>query len=149
MDLIIISLKINLFSPWYSWKIAELALNSNQNHNHICSVILFVPCIMVCKSLFVLLSFFFWLLFCMSFFYLRLLITPDSLVDYPLMLFYMHIRVYSQTCYQITSIKLSTVWKGRLFQFHMNWPSFKTIYHGENILLFNKMIMNILEVYYY
>ena len=28
-DLIIISLKINLFSPWYSWKIAELALNNN------------------------------------------------------------------------------------------------------------------------
>jgi 5-methylcytosine-specific restriction endonuclease McrBC GTP-binding regulatory subunit McrB len=26
-DLIIISLQINLFSPWYSWKIAELALN--------------------------------------------------------------------------------------------------------------------------
>ena len=26
--LIIISLKINLFPPWYSWKIAELALNS-------------------------------------------------------------------------------------------------------------------------
>jgi hypothetical protein len=28
-DLIIISLKINLFLPWYSWKIAELALNNN------------------------------------------------------------------------------------------------------------------------
>ena len=28
-DLIIISLKINLFSPWYSWKIAELNLNNN------------------------------------------------------------------------------------------------------------------------
>ena len=27
--LIIISLKNNLFSPWYSWKIAELALNNN------------------------------------------------------------------------------------------------------------------------
>jgi hypothetical protein len=27
--LIIISLKINLFSPWYSWKIAELVLNNN------------------------------------------------------------------------------------------------------------------------
>ena len=26
-DLIIISLKINLLSPWYSWKIAELALH--------------------------------------------------------------------------------------------------------------------------
>ena len=22
-------MKINLFSPWYSWKIAELALNNN------------------------------------------------------------------------------------------------------------------------
>ena len=29
-DLIIISLKINLFSPWYSWKIADLALSNNQ-----------------------------------------------------------------------------------------------------------------------
>ena len=27
----IISLKINLFSPWYSWKIAELALNNNHS----------------------------------------------------------------------------------------------------------------------
>jgi hypothetical protein len=31
MDLIIISLKINLFSLWYSWKIAELALNKNHS----------------------------------------------------------------------------------------------------------------------
>jgi hypothetical protein len=31
VDLIIISLKINLFSPWYSWKIAELALSINQS----------------------------------------------------------------------------------------------------------------------
>jgi hypothetical protein len=30
-DLIIISLKINLLSPWYSWKIAELALNNNHS----------------------------------------------------------------------------------------------------------------------
>jgi hypothetical protein len=30
-DLIIISLKINLFSPWYSWKIAELALKNNHS----------------------------------------------------------------------------------------------------------------------
>ena len=29
--LIIISLKINLFSPWYSWKVAELALNNNHS----------------------------------------------------------------------------------------------------------------------
>ena len=28
-DIINISLKINLFSPWYSWKNAELALNNN------------------------------------------------------------------------------------------------------------------------
>jgi GH43 family beta-xylosidase len=28
-DLIIISLKIYLFSPWHSWKIAELALSNN------------------------------------------------------------------------------------------------------------------------
>ena len=33
-DLIIISLKINLFSPWYSWKIAELALNNNHSLTH-------------------------------------------------------------------------------------------------------------------
>ena len=32
-DLIIISLKINLFSPWYSWTIAELALNNNHSLN--------------------------------------------------------------------------------------------------------------------
>ena len=31
VDLIIISLKINLFSPWYSWKIDELALNNNHS----------------------------------------------------------------------------------------------------------------------
>jgi hypothetical protein len=31
VDLIIISLKINLFSPWYSWKIAELVLNNNHS----------------------------------------------------------------------------------------------------------------------
>ena len=35
MDLIIISLKINLFSPWYSWKIAELALNNNHSRTHL------------------------------------------------------------------------------------------------------------------
>ena len=29
-DIIIISLKCNLFSPWYGWKIALLALNINQ-----------------------------------------------------------------------------------------------------------------------
>jgi hypothetical protein len=32
--LIVISLKINLFSPWYSWKIAELALNNNHSLTH-------------------------------------------------------------------------------------------------------------------
>jgi len=32
-DLIIISLKINLFSPWYSWKIAELTLNISRSLN--------------------------------------------------------------------------------------------------------------------
>ena len=32
-DLLIVSLKINLFSPWYSWKMAELALNNNQSLN--------------------------------------------------------------------------------------------------------------------
>ena len=29
VDLIILSLKFNLFSPWYNWKIAGLALNNN------------------------------------------------------------------------------------------------------------------------
>jgi hypothetical protein len=32
-DLIIISLKINLFSPWYSWKIVELLLKNNYSLN--------------------------------------------------------------------------------------------------------------------
>ena len=31
MDLIIISLKINLLSPWYGWKGAEMALNNNHS----------------------------------------------------------------------------------------------------------------------
>jgi hypothetical protein len=31
MLVVIISIKINLFSPWYSWKIAELALNNNHS----------------------------------------------------------------------------------------------------------------------
>jgi hypothetical protein len=30
-DLIIISLKIILFSPWYSWTIADLELNNNHS----------------------------------------------------------------------------------------------------------------------
>jgi hypothetical protein len=30
-DLIIISLKINIFSPWYSWSIVELALSNNHS----------------------------------------------------------------------------------------------------------------------
>jgi hypothetical protein len=30
-DHIIISLKTNMFTPWHSWKIAELALNNNQS----------------------------------------------------------------------------------------------------------------------
>ena len=34
VNLTIISLKINLFSPWYSWKIAELALNNNHSLTH-------------------------------------------------------------------------------------------------------------------
>ena len=40
MDLVIISLKINLFSPWYtgSWKIAELVLNNNQSLTHILKI---------------------------------------------------------------------------------------------------------------
>jgi hypothetical protein len=45
VDLIIISLKINMFSLWYSWKIAHLALNNNNHsltpcccHAHLCKV---------------------------------------------------------------------------------------------------------------
>jgi hypothetical protein len=33
-DLIIISLKNKLCSPWYNWKIAELALNNNHSLTH-------------------------------------------------------------------------------------------------------------------
>ena len=36
VDLIIISLKINLFSPWYSWKIGELTLNKNHSLTFVC-----------------------------------------------------------------------------------------------------------------
>jgi hypothetical protein len=34
VDIIIIALKINLFSPWYSWNIAELTLNNNPSLTH-------------------------------------------------------------------------------------------------------------------
>jgi hypothetical protein len=30
----LLSIKINLFSPWYSWKIAELMLNNNHSLTH-------------------------------------------------------------------------------------------------------------------
>jgi hypothetical protein len=33
-DLILISLKINLFSSWYNWKIAELTINNNHSLTH-------------------------------------------------------------------------------------------------------------------
>ena len=36
--LIILSLNINLFSPWYSWQIAELALNNNHSLTLICVI---------------------------------------------------------------------------------------------------------------
>jgi len=52
-DLIIISLKINLFSPWYSWKIAELALSNNQSLTLISrSYILYIPVLhtLICQS---------------------------------------------------------------------------------------------------
>ena len=32
-DFIIILLKISLFSPWYGWKIAEMALNNNNQQS--------------------------------------------------------------------------------------------------------------------
>ena len=44
-DPIIISLQINLYSPWYSWKIAELALNNNYSltlKNYILQYIVYV-----------------------------------------------------------------------------------------------------------
>jgi hypothetical protein len=34
VNLIIFSLKNNLFSPWYRWKISELALNNNHSFTH-------------------------------------------------------------------------------------------------------------------
>ena len=34
-DFTTISLKINLFSPWYSWNIAELVLNNNHSLTHL------------------------------------------------------------------------------------------------------------------
>ena len=34
VDLIIISLKINLFSSWHRWKIAELVINNNYSLTH-------------------------------------------------------------------------------------------------------------------
>ena len=40
-DLIIISLKNNLFSPWYSWKSAELVLNNNHSLNEISTFLVF------------------------------------------------------------------------------------------------------------
>jgi len=33
-ELIIISLQINLFSPWYRWTIAELVLSTNNSLTH-------------------------------------------------------------------------------------------------------------------
>ena len=35
MDIIIISSKCNLFSPWYGWKIVHLALNNNHSLTHL------------------------------------------------------------------------------------------------------------------
>jgi hypothetical protein len=37
-SIIIIWLKINLLSPWYSWKLTELALNNNQSKFYLKSV---------------------------------------------------------------------------------------------------------------
>jgi hypothetical protein len=34
VDIILIALNINLFSPWYSWNIAELTLNNNPSLTH-------------------------------------------------------------------------------------------------------------------
>ena len=36
-DVIVISLKINLFLSWYGWKIAELSLNNNHSLTQIIS----------------------------------------------------------------------------------------------------------------
>jgi hypothetical protein len=44
-DPIIISLQINLYSPWYSWKTAELALNNNYSltlKNYILQYIVYI-----------------------------------------------------------------------------------------------------------
>jgi len=43
VDFIIISLKINLFSPWYSWNIAELALSKiTHSLTHFCDSVWFL-----------------------------------------------------------------------------------------------------------
>ena len=53
-DMIIISLKINMFLPWYSWKIAELALKNNHSHDNIIliwSIVMKVLCyVNICQS---------------------------------------------------------------------------------------------------
>jgi hypothetical protein len=52
-DLDIISLKINLFSPWYSLKIAELVLNNNHSLNSpLVKSILLVLFLFVCSMVF-------------------------------------------------------------------------------------------------
>jgi hypothetical protein len=51
-DLIIISLKINLFLPWYRWKIADLALSNNHSlaQNRMSSMMYCLTADLLCKS---------------------------------------------------------------------------------------------------
>ena len=53
-----------------------LTLNSSSVFSEVCVAQFLVFCVMFCISLFVLLSFFFWPLFCLFFFDLRILFTP-------------------------------------------------------------------------
>jgi hypothetical protein len=81
-----------IFSPWYSWIIAHLALNNNHSWVPLaeldylsihctcffCGIRVaqsLVFCVVFCRLLFVLLSFFFWSLYCLSVTDIQLLIT--------------------------------------------------------------------------
>ena len=56
-NLIMISLNINLFSPWYSWNFSELALNNNHSLTYVITfrsaciiVVVFFICIWIQQS---------------------------------------------------------------------------------------------------
>jgi hypothetical protein len=49
-NLIILSSKINLFSPWYSLKIAELALNNNHSLTHYIEILTGTWSLIICNK---------------------------------------------------------------------------------------------------